>query len=222
MSGAIWRVDIAAQTAACLVDNIGRPRGLTALGDGRLAVADYAHHVIQIFDPGSTTFTPLAGSRDTKGSADGKGSAATFDTPYAMVVAGSKLVVTDWGNHKLRVVTLAGDVTSIAGGGEGFADGAMAGAKLKHPQGIAAAANGDLFITDLDNFRVRRIFADHSTITTIAGTGDAGYRDSETASEAMLCGLEGLAVTADGKTIFVADGDRGESGPYNRLRIIKL
>jgi DNA-binding beta-propeller fold protein YncE len=222
MSGAIWRVDLGAQAATCLIDNIGRPRGLVSLGDGRLAVADYAHHTIRIFDPSSTTFTPLAGTFNAKGLADGNGAAAMFDTPYGIVLAGGKLVVNDWGNHKLRTVTLAGEVSSFAGGGQGFADGAMANAKLNHPQGLALAANGDLFLTDLDNFRVRKISADASVIQTIAGDGNSGYADSEDPAKAQFYGLEGLSVSADGKTVIVADGDRGGDAPYNRVRIIKL
>jgi DNA-binding beta-propeller fold protein YncE len=222
MSGAIWRVEIATQAATCLAGDIGRPRGLASLGDGRLAVSDYAHHMIRIFDPASATFTPLAGTFNAKGLADGNGAAAMFDTPYGMVFAAGRLVVADWGNHKLRTVNLDGSVSSIAGGGQGFADGAMANAKLNHPQGIAVAANGDLFITDIDNFRVRRIAADASTIQTIAGDGNGGYKDSEDAGEAQFFGLEGLSVSSDGKTVFVADGDRGGSEPYNRVRVIKL
>jgi DNA-binding beta-propeller fold protein YncE len=220
MSGAIWSVDIAGSTATCLIDNIGRPRGLVSLGDGRLAVADYAHHIVQVFDPSTRTFTPLAGTFNAKGLADGNGAAAMFDTPYAMVFTNGALVVTDWGNHKLRTVTLDGAVSSMAGGGQGFADGAMANAKLNHPQGLALAANGDLFLTDLDNYRVRRISG--SSIQTIAGNGSGGYADSETATDAQFFGLEGLTVSADGKTVIVADGDRGGSEPYNRVRIIKL
>jgi DNA-binding beta-propeller fold protein YncE len=222
MSGAMWKVDIGAQAATCLRDNIGRPRGLASLGDGRLAVSDYAHHIVQIFEPSSRTLTPLAGTYNSKGLADGDGAAAMFDTPYGIVFSGGKLIVADWGNHKLRVITLGGAVSSIAGGGQGFVDGAMANAKLNHPQGLAAAANGDLFMTDLDNFRVRRVSADTSTIQTIAGDGNGGYADSETPAAAQFYGLEGLAVSADGKTVFVADGDRGGDAPYNRVRVIKL
>ena len=64
--------------------------------------------------------------------------------------------------------------------------------------------------------------ADGSTITTVAGSGTGGAKDSENAAEAQFYGLEGVSVSPDGKTIFVADGNRGEDMPYNRIRIIKL
>ena len=85
-----------------------------------------------------------------------------------------KLVVADYGNHKIRIVGLDGSVATMGGSTAGFADGGMAGAKFNHPQGIAIADNGDLFVTDLDNFRIRRISADGLPARAIvARNGDA-------------------------------------------------
>ena len=223
MYGAIWKVDVNAKAATCLIDKIGRPRGLTALGDGRLAVSDFAHHVVQIFDPNSRALTVLAGARDVPGAADGQGAAASFNQPYGIVLATSgKLIVADWANHKIRVVGLDGTVSTLGGSTAGFADGGMASAKFNHPQGVAIASNGEVIITDIDNFRVRRIPADASSVSTIAGSGTGGVKDSTNPAEAQFYGGEGVCVAPDAKTIFVPDGARGESMPYNRLRIIKL
>jgi DNA-binding beta-propeller fold protein YncE len=223
MSGAIWSVDINSKTATCLIDKIGRPRGLAALRDGHIAVSDYAHHVIQIFDPGSRTLSPLAGTYNSSGSADGTGAAATFNQPYGMVQrSDGKLVVADWANHKFRIVGTDGVVASLGGGTAGFADGGMGGAMFNHPQGLAIANNGDLFLTDTDNFRIRKISADGSSVTTIAGNGTGDHKDSESSLEAEFFGIEGVSVSGDGKTIYVADGNRGEDLPFNSIRIIKL
>lgn len=222
MSGTIWKIDISARTATPVAERIGRPRGLAALSDGRLAVADYAHQVIQLFDPSSNTVTPLAGAWDAKGSLDGTGGAAQFSTPYGLAQrADGKLVVTDFDNHKLRLVGLDGSVTTVAGTTAGFADGPMGGAKFNHPQGIVKTASGDFYVTDIDNYRVRKISADLSTIVTIAGNGTPGARDDDDKLAAQFYGLEGLAVKPDGSLVFVADGTRGEDVPYNRVRIIK-
>lgn len=221
--GAIWKVDVGAKTATCLIDKIGRPRGLAALSDGRLAVADYAHHTIQIFDPASRTLTPLAGTYNAVGAADGAGAAATFNQPYGIVLGkNGKLIVADWANNKIRSVGLDGTVATLGGGSAGFADGGMAGAKFNHPQGIAMDGSGNVYVSDTDNFRVRKISADGSSVTTVAGSGTGGAKDSTNATEAQFYGLEGLCVAPDGNTIYVADGTRGESQPYNRVRIIKL
>lgn len=221
--GAIWKVDINAKSATCLADNLGRPRGLAVLKDGRLAVADFAHHTVSIFDPTSRTMTPLAGTRDSAGAADGIGAAATFNEPYALAQrSDGKLVVTDYGNNRIRLVGMDGSVATVGGSTAGFADGGMSGAQFNKPQGMSMASNGDIFITDQDNYRVRKISADGSNITTIAGSGTGGFKDNETATGAQFYGLEGLGVSPDGKTVYVADGNRGEPMPYNSVRIIKL
>ncbi len=223
MSGTVWKVDIEAKTATPVATRIGRPRALCALSDGRLAVGDYEHHVVQILDPASGNLSPLAGAWDSKGFADGTGATAQFSTPYACAQRNDgKIVVTDWDNHRIRLVGMDGSVASIAGNGTaGFADGAMSGAKFNHPQGITKDSSGDFYITDIDNYRIRKISADFSSITTVAGNGTPGAKDSEDPNAAQFYGLEGLTVKADGSIIVVADGTRGEAVEYNRVRIIK-
>ena len=221
MSGTIWRVDLTAQTAAPIAVGIGRPRGLTVLADGRIAASDDLHHVIELVDPQTGAVTTLAGTWDAAGFTDATGAAARFSVPYGIVQrADGKLVVCDFANHRLRLVGLDGTVTTLAGSVAGFADGALAGALFDHPQGLAIGANGDLFVTDIDNFRVRRITA--TAVDTIAGDGTAGYLDSDDRLGSRLYGLEGLAVKPDGSMVYVADGTRGEDVLFNRVRQIKL
>jgi sugar lactone lactonase YvrE len=221
MAGTIWRIDISARTATPIASRIGRPRGLAVLSDGRLAVADYAHHVIELFDPKSGAMAPLAGAWDMKGSADGIGATARFAVPYGLAVVNGALIVADFENHKLRKVALDGTVSAFAGTGvAGFGDGAVASAKFNRPQGLAVAGNGDLYVTDTDNFRVRRVRG--GNVETIAGNGQPGYVDSDDRLASELYGLEGLCVERDGSKVYVADGSRGEDLPYNRVRSIKM
>lgn len=222
MSGTIWKVDAQAHTATVVASAIGRPRGMAVLADGRIAVADYLHHVIELVDPRTGKATTLAGAWDQKGMADGAGAAARFSAPYTLVVRGDgKLVVADFDNNRIRLVGLDGTTTTLAGAGEaGFVDGAVASARFSHPQAMAAAANGDIYFTDTGNFRVRRIAGD--TIETIAGDGKGGWLDSDDRLAAELYGLEGLSVAPDGSMVYVADGNRGESAPFNRIREIAL
>jgi hypothetical protein len=130
-------------------------------------------------------------------------------------------VVCDFDNNRIRLVGLDGVVATLSGTSQpGFVDGAMAMAMFRQPQGMSTAANGDIYITDLGNFRVRRITGDR--VETIAGNGHAGWIDSDDRLASELFGLEGLSVVPDGSMVYVADGNRGDPVPYNRVRQIKL
>jgi sugar lactone lactonase YvrE len=221
MSGTIWRVDVHAKTATVLAEGIGRPRGLVAMPDGRLVVSDYMHHVIEVVNTSSGAVTVLAGTWDVPGMVDGL-TASKFSTPYGMALAPSgKLVVADFDNNRLRLVGLDGSVATLAGvGTAGFVDGSMLSAKFNQPQGVAIDASGDVFVTDLGNFRIRRLHGD--SVDTVAGSGVAGYADDDNRLASELFGLEGMSLKSDGSMLFVADGSRGEAAPYNRIRSIKM
>ena len=221
-SGTIWRIDPRSGAVTVIANAIGRPRGLTVLSDGRLAVADNLHHVIQIVEPVTGQVSLLAGTWDASGFVDGTGAAARFATPYGLVQRpDGKLVVCDYANQRLRLVGLDGSVSTLAGTETpGFADGAITSALFNQPQGIAIASNGDLYVADSGNFRVRRITG--TTIATIAGDGASGYLDADDRLTSQLHGLEGIAVVPDGSMVYVADGTRGEEGPFNRIRQIDM
>jgi len=221
MAGTVWRIDVSARTATPIKAQIGRPRGLAVLPSGKLAVADYMHHVIQVLDPATAALTPLAGAWDVKGTTDGAGAVARFATPYGLAFVNGALIVADFENNRLRRVALDGTVSTFAGAGlAGFADGGLATARFNKPQGLAVTGNGDLYVTDIENFRIRRIRG--SSVETIAGSGQPGYADNDDRLAAQFYGLEGLCVTADGSMVFIADGSRGEPAPYHRVRSIKM
>ena len=71
-------------------------------------------------------------------------------------------------NNRIRLVGLDGATSTVSGATEaGFVDGAMATARFSRPQAMSVAANGDIYVTDLGNFRVRCIVGDR--VETIAG-----------------------------------------------------
>jgi sugar lactone lactonase YvrE len=218
MTGAIWRIPPGSRTATLIVSGIGRPRGLAVLQDGRLAAADYVHHVVELVDPSTGVVSPLAGAWDVSGMTNARGTQARFAAPYGIAArSDGALVVADYDNHALRLVTLDGTATTLAGTGvRGFRDGDRAAAMFQRPQAVAIAANGDIFVADSDNFRIRRIVG--ATVQTIAGDGTAGYRDSDDPLHSQLYGLEGLTVMPDGSMVYVADGSRGEDVPFHRVR----
>lgn len=220
MAGTVWRVDVSARTAMPIAPDIGRPRGIVMLSNGKLAVSDYQNHVISLVDPVTGAVTPLAGTWQTAGMADAAGQTAMFDQPYGMVAKDGKLVLADYGNNRLREVGLDGTVRTLAGAGAaGFGDGAMTAAKFSHPQGMAITSSGDIFVSDLENFRIRKVTGD---VTTLAGDGQPGWGDSDDLLASQFYGLEGICAKPDGSMLFVADGGRGENVPYNFIRSIKL
>jgi len=219
MTGSIWRVNPGAKAATLVTQNIGRPRGMAVLPDGRLALSDYMHHVVELFNPADQSLTVLAGAWDAKGMVDGAGAAARFSTPYHLVLRqDGKLLVADFDNHRLRIVGLDGSVSTFSGGGAGFVDGAMTEARWNLPQGVAIAANGDIYVTDLGNYRLRVIKG--NTVETVAGSGTGGYKDSDDRLDAQLYGLEGLSLKPDASEIYLADGGRGFPKPFNSIRVV--
>jgi DNA-binding beta-propeller fold protein YncE len=222
MSGTIWKIDVAGKKATVVASAIGRPRGMAVLPDGRIAVTDYLHHIVQLVEPRTGKATTIAGTFDVKGMVDGSGLVSRFSTPYNVVVrSDGKLLVTDFDNNRLRLVAVDGTTQTVAGATDaGFVDGTMAAARFNHPQAMSAAANGDIYLTDLGNFRVRKIVGDQ--IMTVAGNGTGGAIDNDDPLASELYGLEGLSVTPDGTMLYVADGNRGEPVPYNRVRQVIL
>jgi DNA-binding beta-propeller fold protein YncE len=221
-SGSVWRIDTGAGTATNLANAIGMPRGIAPLADGRLALADYENHVIEILDPSSGAVIPLAGALGQAGYADGVAGAARFSAPLGLVQRGDgKLVVADRDNNRLRLVGLDGTVSTLAGTGQsGYADGSMTSAMFKQPYALAIDGSGKIYLSDWSNFRVRVI--DGSNLTTIAGDGNPGWVDDDDRMAAEFFGLEGIAVTKDGHMVYVGVGGRGEDQPHNYIRQIKL
>lgn len=143
----------------------------------------------------------LAGS--SAGYSDGTGTAAKFKSPYDMTYNGNNLYVVDSDNNRIRKVdTSSAAVSTVAGSDYGFADGKGIAAKFKNSYGITCDANGNLYIADTYNQRIRKI--DGSTkVTSIAGDGNTGYLD-ELGSKAKFKFPRGIAWDKSGN-IYVAD-----------------
>jgi DNA-binding beta-propeller fold protein YncE len=98
----------------------------------------------------------------------------------------------------------------------------MRSARFMGPRGLASDASGAVYVSDDVDHRIRRIDAD-GIVTTLAGTGTAGFADGP-GNLAQFYGQEGIAVTADGRTVYVADGTGGSETPvpYQRIRQITI
>jgi DNA-binding beta-propeller fold protein YncE len=223
-SGTLWQVDRTLGVATVAAADIGRPRAFAALSDGRLVLSDFDNQLVDIIDLATRAVTDLAGLAGCPGSANGTGAWARFLNPQGVaVLAGNRIIVADRDAHLLREISLAGVVTTFAGDGvAGSVDGARASSRFVAPQALAADDSGAVFVSDTLAHRIRRIASD-GTVTTVAGDGSPGFADGAGQS-AEFYGQEGLAVSPDGKTIYVADGTAGSDTPlpYHRVRQITL
>jgi sugar lactone lactonase YvrE len=113
------------------------------------------------------------------------------------------------GGNTVRKIDARGTITTLAGSADGVlgfgGDGGPATrAHLNTPGGVAVDQHGNLYISDSDNFRIRRVDRE-GIITTVAGTGQQGFvGDGGPATEATLTDPEGLAFD-DAGNLYVAD-----------------
>ncbi|MCD9004919.1 gluconolaconase [Luteimonas sp. XNQY3] len=149
-----------------------------------------------------------------RGVRDGARSEARFDDPFGIAVAadGTAFVADGGASNRIRRVHPDGRVDTLAGSLEGFVDGRGADARFHTPSGLAIDAGGTLYVADTGNHAIRRI-APNGTVTTLAGTGDAGFADGP-ATQARFHAPAAVAVDATGR-VFVADGFN------DRIRVIE-
>jgi sugar lactone lactonase YvrE/microcystin-dependent protein len=155
--------------------------------------------------PGSNNVvTTLAGSGAPTPFSNSIGAAASFYNPYSVAVApDGTIYVADTANHRIRKVTPEGVVTTLAGDGNGrWVDGIGSGASFNSPKGVAIGSDGNIYVGDTGNNRIRKVTPD-GVVTTVAGSGTAGFLDG-TGSAATFNSPIGVAVAPDGN-IYVAD-----------------
>ena len=179
------------------------PSGVAVDSSGTVYVADTNNNRIRAITP-SGVVTTLAGA-GPQSFADGTGTAAMFSLPYGVAVDSSGTVyVADYGNNRIRKITPAGVVTTLAGAVSGSADGTGAAAQFNGPTGVAVDSFGTVYIGDNFNNRVRKI-TPAGVVTTLAGSGVSGSADG-TGTAAMFNTAFGVGVDSSG-TLYVADSN---------------
>lgn len=192
------------------------PIGVCVAADGTIYVADSDNQRIRVVSPDGIVST-LAGSGDygklIGGYRDGQADQAQFNRPYDVELDDEgKLYVAGYFNNVIRCISPGAQVTTLAGNGQpGHADGNGSAAQLAYPNRLARDGQGNLYLTEghsgdlgewVSGNRVRRITVD-GTVTTIAGSGAAGYADGP----ALLAEFNtpmGIDLDAEG-TIYVSE-----------------
>jgi uncharacterized protein (TIGR03437 family) len=196
---------------------LNHSKGLAFDGAGNVYVADTGNYRVRRVTPAGV-ITTVAGNGIMAATGDGglAVNASISDVTGVVVDSAGNLIIADASNRRVRKVTPAGIITTIAGIGiEGFSgDGGPAvNAMLGRPVALALDNGGNLYIADSTSQRIRKIDT-NGNITTIAGNGvDAFTGDGGLAVNASLGFPIGVAVDGAGN-VYVADGDN------NRIRKI--
>jgi sugar lactone lactonase YvrE len=187
------------------------PQGLASDGAGNLYVTDVDAHTVRRIVIATGAVTTLAGYPEGAGSADGTGAAGNFRNPRGIASdRAGNLYVADAGNHTIRrIVVATRAVTTLAGsaGLPGGADGTGAAARFKNPWGITDDGAGNLYVSDSDNWVLRKVVAATGVVTTVAGKTDPPIpaRVDGIGAAARFPAASGLAQDGAGN-LFVAGG----------------
>ena len=121
--------------------------------------------------------------------------------------------VADTANHRIMKITPNGGTTVFAGNGTaGYVNGTGTAAQFNYPYGVAVDSNGNVYVVDLFNFRIRKITST-GVVTTLAGSGIMGYTDNVTGTLAKFQYNTGITVDSNGN-LYVVDA------AYNAVRKI--
>jgi len=133
-----------------------------------------------------------------------KSAPSAFSDPFGIAINDDGVIfIADAGNsNRIRKLMPDGSVTTVAGSVEGYADGPGMQAAFNTPSGLALDSEGNLFVADTGNNRIRKI-SPAGLVSTVAGDGTAGYVDGP-GTEAQFNGPIGVAVDTKGH-IYVAD-----------------
>jgi hypothetical protein len=179
------------------------PGGVAIDALGNIYVAESDYSIIRKITPAGLVTTIAGDTTGVAGDTDGPAFTATFNYPTDVAIdASNNIYVCDGPNNKIRKITPAGIVSTLAGSGTaGNADGPGATASFSGAYGIALDASGNLYVADQYNHSIRKI-TPAGVVSTFAG-GTQGYLDgSGTVAQFSFPG--NVAVDA-ADNIFVAD-----------------
>ena len=192
--------------------SLNQPRSVFALPGGGFVWAEpWSNRVRKVSADGVVSTVAGTGAQGYGGDG-GPATAATLNFVHsAAPLADGSLLLADTQNNRIRKVSPAGIISTVAGtGSAGFTgDGGPAtSARINNPRGVVGLADGGFLIPDTNNHRVRRVWP-NGTITTVAGTGVQGFSgDGGPATSAQLARPFGVAPTADGGFLVVDVGNQ--------------
>jgi RHS repeat-associated protein len=191
------------KSATLVRDVLKQPSGaFVALPTGAVYVADTLHHQMKVIAPNGQV--QVVAGTGNPGFIDGPASIAQFNAPRALAIdrARNVVYVADTGNHAIRAVTATGVMTFAGSGRPEDRDGTGQQAGFKQPSGLAIDRDGNLYVADTGNEKIRKV-TPAGVVTTVAGLGRPGLANGGTA-DALFNQPSGVAI-ADNGVLYVAD-----------------
>ena len=193
---------------AATTASLNRPTGIAVDAQGNIFIADRLNQRIRKVDAsGIITTVAGSGARGFAGDGGSATSARLADPQNIALDTQGNLFIADSENNRIRKVSTNGIISTVAGNGTAdfSGDGGLAtDASLYVPQGVAVDAQGNIYIADLLNLRVRKV-ATNGIINTVAGNGSTGFNgDNQAAISASLDIPQNITVDAQ-NNLFIAD-----------------
>ena len=200
-----WKAHVTTFAGDGSAEVLSDPFGIAVGPNGTIYVSDAGdHNRIQKFGAEGQVIT--VGGWD-EGYADGTGNKAQFNTPSGLAITSAgDLIIADTGNNRIRRLTQSGQASTVAGDGTaGYADGPSGQAQFNGPIGVALDAQGNIYVADSYNDRIRLIAKD-GQVSTVAGKGIPGYADGDR-NTALFDTPSGVIVANDGSLIVADTGN---------------
>ncbi len=209
---AAYRGDGSAATMA----NLNNPTGVALDGSGNIFIADLYNQRVRKITKSTGIISTVAGNGiNAYGGDSSAATLANLNSPNGIAVDSSgNIYIADRSNHRIRKITAStGIISTVAGseslgfGGYGGDGSAATSARLNYPMGVAIDGSGNIYIADVNNQRIRKVTESTGIISTIAGTGTAGFTgDGNVANLARLNSPIGVTVDGTGN-IYIADAN---------------
>lgn len=200
-----------------------RTTSVASDGAGNFYVTDNDNNRIRLVSSSTGWITTIVGGTGGFGGDNGPATSALINSPDAVTLdSAGNIYFSDSSNQRVRRISTAGIITTVAGNGTaGYSgDGGLAtGANLRGPRALAFDGAGNLLIADSGNHCIRRV-STSGVITTVAGTGTAGFSgDNGPAASAQLNNPRG--VLADGAgNIYISDTNNQRVRKVNSSGVI--
>lgn len=189
------------------------PAGITVDKLGNIYIVDNYNNTIRKMTPfanvsNSQIVSTFAGDKTSGGFADGTGTAAKFNNPMDILAdADNNLYVSDADNHRIRKITPAGVVTTLAGSNTvGSSDGIGTAATFSSPAGMCWYSATELLLADWGLQKIRKVNITTGAVTTVAGQGTYGTDDGDALTVATFAFPTDVAID-DMKNIYVTDNN---------------